>query len=103
MGILTKFWVLLLIKPIFNVINPFLGVIGHFWSLNSWRKLEMDNQLHHYLSKAILRQKGQLLRAIQSRDAEAKLSLSQFEAGKLLRRRCCRTISESSGHPFQVP
>jgi hypothetical protein len=40
---------------------------------------------------------------LESRDAEAKPSQSQFEAGKLLRRRCCRTISESSGHPFQVP
>jgi hypothetical protein len=39
---------------------------------------------------------------LESRDAEAKPGLSQFEAGKLLRRRCCRTISESSGHPFQV-
>ena len=42
-------------------------------------------------------------RANQSRDAEEKPSQSQFEAGKLLRRRCCRTISESSGHLFQVP
>ena len=40
---------------------------------------------------------------LESRDAEAKPSQSQFEAGKLLRRRCCRMISESSGHPFQVP
>jgi hypothetical protein len=63
----------------------------------------MDNQLPHYLTKAILRPRGQLLRAIQSRDAEAKPSQSQFEAGRPLRRRCCRTISESSGHPFRVP
>jgi hypothetical protein len=55
------------------------------------------------LTKAILRPRGQLLRAIQSRDAEAKPSQSQFEVGRLLRRRCCRTISESSGHPFRVP
>jgi hypothetical protein len=40
---------------------------------------------------------------LESRDAEAKPGLSQFEVGKLLRRRCCQTISESSGHPFQVP
>jgi hypothetical protein len=39
---------------------------------------------------------------LESRDAEAKPSQSQFEAGKLLRRRCCWTISESFGHPFQV-
>jgi hypothetical protein len=39
---------------------------------------------------------------IQSRDAEEKPSQSQLEAGKLLRRRCCQTISESSGHQFQV-
>ena len=46
---------------------------------------------------------GTALESIQSRDAEEKPSQSQFEAGKLLRRRCCRTISESSGHPFRVP
>jgi hypothetical protein len=40
---------------------------------------------------------------LESRDAEAKPGLSQIEAGKLLRRRCCWTISESSGHLFQVP
>jgi hypothetical protein len=63
----------------------------------------MDNQLPNYLTKAILRPRGQVLESIQSRDAEAKPSQSQFEAGKSLRRRCCRTISESSGHLFQVP
>jgi hypothetical protein len=29
----------MVIKPIFNGFSPFLGVIGQFWSLNSWRKL----------------------------------------------------------------
>jgi hypothetical protein len=70
----------------------------------------MRNQLSHYLTKAMLRPLGKLKRelldnfwtVLESRDAEAKPSLSQFEAGKLLRRRCCRMISESSGHPFQV-
>jgi hypothetical protein len=46
---------------------------------------------------------GTTFESIQSRDAEEKPSQSQFEAGKPLRRRCCRTISESSGHPFHVP
>jgi hypothetical protein len=46
---------------------------------------------------------GHILESIQSRDTEEKPSQSQFEAGKSLRRRCCRTISESSGHPFRVP
>jgi hypothetical protein len=41
--------------------------------------------------------------SIQSRDAEEKPSQIHFEAGKPLRRRCCRTISESSGRPFRVP
>jgi hypothetical protein len=67
----------------------------------------MSNQLSHYLTKAILRPRGEILDSfwtvLESRDAEEKPSQSQFEAGKLLRRRCCRTISESSGHPFQVP
>ena len=40
--------------------------------------------------------------SIQSRNVEEKLSQRQFEAGKPLRRRCCRTISESSGRPFHV-
>jgi hypothetical protein len=47
--------------------------------------------------------KGTTFVSIQSRDVEEKPSQSQFEAGKLLRRRCCRTISESSGRPFHVP
>ena len=47
--------------------------------------------------------KGTSLESNQSRDAERKPSQSQFEAGRPLRRRCCRTISESSGHPFQMP
>jgi hypothetical protein len=45
---------------------------------------------------------GWLLESIQSRDAEAKPSQSQFEARRPLRRRCCRTVSESSGRPFRV-
>jgi hypothetical protein len=46
---------------------------------------------------------GVAFESIQSRNAEEKPSQSQFEAGKPLRRRCCRTISESSGRPFHVP
>jgi hypothetical protein len=49
----------------------------------------MDNQLPHYLTKAILRPRDKLLESfwtvLESRDAEAKPGLSQFEAGKLLR------------------
>jgi hypothetical protein len=52
----------------------------------------MDNQLSHYLTKAMLRPFGQILEplesfwtVLESRDAEAKPGLSQFEAGKLLR------------------
>jgi hypothetical protein len=44
-----------------------------------------------------------VLTVLESRDAEAKPSQSQFEAGRPLRRRCCRTISESFRHPFHVP
>jgi hypothetical protein len=46
---------------------------------------------------------GTAFESIQSRDATEKPNQSQFEAGKPLRRRCCQTVSESSGHPFQVP
>jgi hypothetical protein len=49
-----------------------LGVIGHFWSLNSWRKLEMDNQLPNYLTKAMFEAMGTAFESIQSRDAEAE-------------------------------
>jgi hypothetical protein len=34
--------------------------------------------------------------------AGEKPSQSQFDAGKLVRRRCCRIISGSSGRPFCV-
>jgi hypothetical protein len=54
-GFITNFWVLIVIKPIFNGFSPFLGVIGQFWSLNSWRKLEMSNQLPSYITKACLK------------------------------------------------
>jgi hypothetical protein len=63
----------------------------------------MGNYLPNYLTKAILRPWGQTFESIQSRDAEEKPSQSQFEAEKPLRRRCCRTISESSGRLFHVP
>jgi hypothetical protein len=47
---ITNFWVLIIVNPIFNVFSPFLGVIGQFLSLNSWRKLEMSNQLPRYIT-----------------------------------------------------
>jgi hypothetical protein len=46
---------------------------------------------------------GIAFESIQSRNVEEKPSQSQFEAEKPLRRRCCRTISESSRCPFHVP
>jgi hypothetical protein len=36
--------------PIFSGFSPFLGDIGHFWRPNSWRKLEMSNQLQSYIN-----------------------------------------------------
>jgi hypothetical protein len=54
-GFITIFGFLIVIKPIFNVFSPFLGVIGHFWSLNFRRKLEMSNQLPSYITQACLR------------------------------------------------
>jgi hypothetical protein len=39
----------------------------------------------------------------KQRHAEEKPSQIHFEAEKLLRRRRCRIISGSSGHPFCVP
>jgi hypothetical protein len=54
--------------------------------------LEIETNFPNYLTKAMLRPFGQLLEAyesfwtvLESRDAEAKPGLSQFEAGKLLR------------------
>jgi hypothetical protein len=43
---------------------------------------------------------GEILIAEMLRQSQVKASLRQ---GRPLRRRCCRTISESSGHPFRVP
>jgi hypothetical protein len=54
--------------------------------------LEIETNFPNYLTKAMLRPFGQSLKplerfwmVLESRDAEAKPSLSQFEAGKLLR------------------
>ena len=68
----------------------------------SWR---WTTNFPNYLTKAFLGHWDKFWKdfeSIQSKDVEEKPSPSQFEAGKLLRRRCCRTISESSGHPFRV-
>jgi hypothetical protein len=54
-GFYAKIWVLIMIKPIFNDFSPFLGDIGHFWSLIFGRKLEMSNQLPSYITQAFLR------------------------------------------------
>jgi hypothetical protein len=65
-GFLTDFGFLINVKPIFNGFYPFLGVIGWFWSLTSWRKLEMSNQLPSYITKFCLRL-GDSFEGIQSR------------------------------------
>ena len=41
--------------PDINGFSPFLGDIGHFWSPNFGRKLEMNNQLQIYINQAWLR------------------------------------------------
>jgi hypothetical protein len=41
--------------PVINGFSPFLGDIGHFWSPNFGRKLEMNNQLQIYINQACLR------------------------------------------------
>jgi hypothetical protein len=43
------------IEPDFNAFSPFLGDIGHLWSPNFGRKLEMKNQLQIYINQACLR------------------------------------------------
>jgi hypothetical protein len=51
--------------------------------------LEIETNFPNYLTKAMLRPFGQILESfwtvLESRDAEAKPGLSQFEARKLLR------------------
>jgi len=47
--------------------------------------LEIETNFPNYLTKAMLRPFGKLLESIQSRDADARPRLSQFEARKLLR------------------
>jgi hypothetical protein len=41
--------------PVIIGFSPFLGDIGHFWSPNFGRKLEMNNQLQIYINQACLR------------------------------------------------
>jgi hypothetical protein len=43
------------LMPDFIGFSPFLGDIGHFWSPNFGRKLEMNNQLQIYINQACLR------------------------------------------------
>jgi hypothetical protein len=69
-----------------------LGVIGLFKSLILGRKLEMETNFPNYLTKAMLKPFGQFLKSLESfwtvlesKDAEAKPGLSQFEAEELLR------------------
>ena len=63
----------------------------------------MSNQLPVYITKACLRPEESIGGHSEQNNAEEKPSQSQFEVEKPLRRRCCWTISESSGRPFHVP
>jgi hypothetical protein len=78
-----------------------------FLEPNSWEEVGDEQPTFPLFNQGHFEAKGEILDSfwmvLESRDAEAKPSQSQFEAEKLLRRRCYRTISESSGHPFQVP
>ena len=49
-GFCYGFWIFIDYLPDINGFSPFLGDIGHFWSPNSWRKLEMRNQLQGYIN-----------------------------------------------------
>jgi hypothetical protein len=98
-----KFWILLILCLLFNGFSPFLGDIGHFWSPNFGRKLEMSNQLQIYINQACLRPWRIVKEQSEQSYAEEKPSQSHFYAGKILRSRRCRAISGSSGRPFCVP
>jgi hypothetical protein len=78
-GFLTDFGFLINVKPIFNSFYPFLGVIGQFWRLTSWRKLEMRNYLPNYITKACLRPQDNI-EGIQSR-----IMLKRSQAKAILR------------------
>jgi hypothetical protein len=89
----------------FNVIKPFFYVIGSYWVAFEPNFLEEvgDGQLTSQLfNQGQFEAMGIAFESIQSRYAEEKPSQIQFEAEKPLRRRCCRTISESFGCPFRV-
>jgi hypothetical protein len=47
--------ILFVILPNISGFSPFLGDIGHFWSPNFGRKLEMRNKLQIYINQACLR------------------------------------------------
>jgi hypothetical protein len=63
----------------------------------------MRNQLSQLYNQGMIEALGQFLGHSKQNDAEEKPSQSQFEAEELLRRRRCRTISESYKRPFCVP
>jgi hypothetical protein len=46
----NKFGFFMINVPIISIFSPFLEDIGHFWRPNSWRKLEMRNQLQGYIN-----------------------------------------------------
>jgi hypothetical protein len=85
--------------PIFSGFSPFLGDIGPFWRPNSWRKLEVRNQLQGYINQACLRPREVSQSRVMLEKSQAKVN---FDAEKLLRRRRCRIVSGSSGRPFCV-
>jgi hypothetical protein len=74
---LTNFWVLIVIKPMFNGFSPFLGVIGHLWSLNFRRKLEVRNQLPIYITQACLRPYEGIQSRVMLKRSQAKAILRQ--------------------------
>ena len=63
--------------PIISRFLPFLGDIGHFWRPNSWRKLELSNQLQGYINQACLRPNTVIQSRVILKKSQAKVSLMQ--------------------------
>ena len=72
------FWVFIINMPIFSWFSPFLGDIGHFWSPNFWRKLEMSNQLQSYINQACLRPLESSQSRVMLKKIQAKAMLMQW-------------------------
>jgi hypothetical protein len=72
-----EFGFLLLIQPIISRFSPFLGDIGHFWRPDSWRKLELSNQLQGYINQACLRPLAVSQSRVMLEKSQAKAMLMQ--------------------------